>query len=193
MAAVIWNHNLNAGQDWLADINLLNTDGSTRNIEDHTLESQVRRHYKSVNSKTSVNLKIVNDTLGNIQLSLTNAQTTLLKTGKYVYDVELIDRRGAKVEIVGDGADAKAVSSVNADGTVSSITIINGGSGYTSANITITDSASTPTGSGATATAIITDGSITGITITNGGSNYVVEPRERVIEGVITIKPEATR
>lgn len=193
MAAVIWNQNLNAGQDWMADINLLNTDGSTRNIEDHTLESQVRRHYKSINAKTSVNLMIANDTLGNVQLSLTNAQTTLLKSGKYVYDVELIDRRGAKIEIVGDGTDAKAVSSVDANGTVSSIIIVNGGSGYTSANITITDSRSTPTGSGATAIATITDGSITDITLTNGGSGYVVEPRERVIEGVITIKPEATR
>jgi hypothetical protein len=54
------------------------------------------------------------------------------------------------------------------DGTIDRIVLINGGSGYSSATITITSS----TGSGATATAIISSGVITGINLTSAGSGY---------------------
>ena len=60
--------------------------------------------------------------------------------------------------------------------SVESLTITNGGTGYTSApSVTITGitgpNPGTP-GSGATATATLTGNEVTGITITNGGSGY---------------------
>lgn len=58
-------------------------------------------------------------------------------------------------------------------GVVTSISMSNQGSGYTTATV---EFQTVSAGSGATGTAIITDGKITGITITNGGTNYDVPP-----------------
>ena len=56
---------------------------------------------------------------------------------------------------------------------VSSITVTNGGSGYTSApDVTISGGS----GTGATATATVESGAVTGITITNNGYNYTSAP-----------------
>ena len=68
--------------------------------------------------------------------------------------------------IVSVGSTATAVVSVA--GTVSSITINNGGVGYSAAPDVSVGIGSTT----ATATATITNGVVTGITITNGGSGY---------------------
>ena len=95
MASTKWNQDLNAGENWWADFNLKSGDGSTnRNITDHTLASQIKRHYKSVSTKADFRIKVVDATQGNIQMYLTAAQTSALKFGKWVYDVELTDRRG---------------------------------------------------------------------------------------------------
>ena len=56
---------------------------------------------------------------------------------------------------------------------VDSITVSNGGSGYTSATVSITGGGG---GSGAEAEAEITEGVVTGITITNGGEGYTSNP-----------------
>ena len=48
MASVKWNQDLNAGENWWTDLNLKNTAGANRNITNHTLASQIKRHYKSV-------------------------------------------------------------------------------------------------------------------------------------------------
>ena len=99
MAAVKWNQDINAGQNWMADINLMNTNGSTRDITGHTLASQIRRHYKSVNA-TTILVEVLDAPTGNIKLSLTDAQTTALIGGKYLYDVEMTDTEGIKERII---------------------------------------------------------------------------------------------
>ena len=61
----------------------------------------------------------------------------------------------------------------NPNGQVKTITIVNAGTGYTSApTVTFTSSS----GKGATATATISAGHITGITITNAGTGYQTPP-----------------
>ena len=87
MATVKWNQDVNAGTDWMADINILNDDGTPRDLTDHTFESLIKRHYKSVNS-TVIEVTIVTASVGNIQLRLTSTQTSALKSGKYLYDLE---------------------------------------------------------------------------------------------------------
>lgn len=56
---------------------------------------------------------------------------------------------------------------------VDSITVSNGGSGYTEATVSITGGGE---GSGATAEAVITEGVISGINITSGGLGYTTNP-----------------
>ena len=102
MAATKWNQDINAGQDWMANINLLSADGTTnRDITNHTLASDVRRHNKSVSAITNVNIMILEAATGNITLMLNNTQTSLMKNGKYVYDVELTNTgTGAKERVI---------------------------------------------------------------------------------------------
>jgi len=102
MPATKWNQDINAGQDWMANINLLIADGTAnRDITGQTLSSEVRRHFKSVSPKTSVNIMVNDASQGLITLSLTNAQTSLLKNAKYVYDVELTTTAtGAKERVI---------------------------------------------------------------------------------------------
>ena len=79
---------------------------------------------------------------------------------------------------------------VGQPGTVHSITVTNGGSGYTSTpTVTITSEGSGGLagtgikGSGATATATVVDCVITAITVTNAGSNYAVPPTVTITGG----------
>ena len=104
MAATKWNLDLNAGEDWKAIINLMMPDGvATRSIAGHTLASQVRRHWKSASIKTTLTLTVLDEATGSLQIDLSAAQTSLLKFGKYVYDVELTETATGKVERVIEG------------------------------------------------------------------------------------------
>lgn len=196
MATVKWNQDLNAGQTWMANINLLNIDGTVRNITDHTLESKIKRHYTSASVKDTMGIMIKNYVSGNIVLMLSAEQTALLKSGKYIYDVEMTDRREPQVDIGGEGTGAVIHTIVDTNGVVTGATIVNGGSGYVQATTTITidiDPELRPhKGTNATATATVVAGVITVINITNGGSGFKKHPKERVIQGVITIRPEIT-
>ena len=102
MPATKWNQDINAGQDWMAAVNLLTADGSVnRDITGHTLESKVKRHHKSVAPTTTVTVNIVDAATGSIRLMLNNTKTSLLKNGKYVYDVELTNTgTGAKERVI---------------------------------------------------------------------------------------------
>jgi len=65
-------------------------------------------------------------------------------------------------------------------GTLTSIFVTNGGSGYTSApTVAITGGG----GSGGTATAVLSGGSITSLTLTNGGSGYTSAPTVAITGG----------
>jgi hypothetical protein len=192
MATVKWNQDINAGQSWDADINMLNNNGSTRDITGWTLESKIKRHYRSVAVKEFMSINILNAVTGNMTLALTPKQTSNLKSGKYLYDVEATDRRTPAIGISGDGNEATAIAFVNSDGVISNIKVTNGGTGYTEATtITIADPLSDG-GTTATATATVAGGEITVINIVDGGSGYLEQPKERVIQGVITIRPEIT-
>jgi hypothetical protein len=75
----------------------------------------------------------------------------------------------------GSGATGVAVS-----GPVTGLTVVNGGTGYTTAPAITFESGG---GVGATATATITAGVVTAVTITNPGSGYTSAPTVRVTAG----------
>ena len=178
MAATKWNQDLNAGQDWMANLNLLQPDGVTnRDIRNHTLESKVKRHTKSVAAKLSLRIRVVEAETGNISLMLTAAETTLLKSGKYVYDVELTAPNTLTVK--------------EATGTFIAGEVITGAtSGATGAILThspLTKITYTVTSGTFTMMEIINGTTFNAKVVTNDG-----KPIDRVIEGVITIRPEVT-
>ena len=69
------------------------------------------------------------------------------------------------------GTTAKAVASVT-KGSVTSVDVVDGGSGYGSSPTPIVVISDSPSGTKAVATAIVSNGVITGFTITDGGSGY---------------------
>lgn len=75
----------------------------------------------------------------------------------------------------GSGAAGTAVIS-NVDGSIKSINITNGGSGYVVAPEVVIGAPALINGTQATATATVTNGKVTGITIVNAGSGYNTAP-----------------
>ncbi len=79
----------------------------------------------------------------------------------------------ATVSIMGGGGTGATATATVTDGAVTGITLINGGSGYTSTpNVSITGGSGTS--AAATATVDLTLGVVSGITLISGGSGYVV-------------------
>ena len=77
-------------------------------------------------------------------------------------------------QVVKEGATATSV--VSTGGTISSISVVDGGTGYDSApNVVISNAVGF--GSTATATAQISGGSVTGVTVSFGGTNYSESPQ----------------
>ena len=88
--------------------------------------------------------------------------------------------------ITGNDPVAAAITAVvSAAGTISSLTIGNGGSGYTGASVSLSIAAPKSLGVGigttATATATITSGSITSVSITNPGFGYTTSNPPQVL------------
>ncbi len=71
------------------------------------------------------------------------------------------------------GTGAEAAVTVLTSGAVTTIAIVAGGTGYTTAPTVFLSGGS---GSGATATAHVAGGTVTGINVTSGGSGYVTAP-----------------
>ena len=96
-----------------------------------------------------------------------------LEVELFQYSSELIDTGDRAIDAFESLKTFSTNTTRNPYGAVKTITITNGGSGYTSApEVTFTSSA----GFGAAATATVTDGVVTAVTITDGGEKYQIPP-----------------
>ena len=181
--ATTWNQDINAGTDWVATFELLNDNKKKRNITGCTFASKAKRHYTSA-AFQEILIEVDDPTNGRIRTSLTDVQTTLMKSGKYLYDIEMTLPSTLKVTL--DVANMDFVVDEVITGGTSGATGIVTHVPTTDGNITSVKFkllsgtfAGTETISGTstrTATMIsFTDGFI-----------------ERVVQGVITIRPEVT-
>lgn len=180
MASTIWNQNLNAGEAWTAEIVLATPAGAARSLRGCRFDSQIRRHYKSAGAKTTISISIVNAIAGEMKLQLTEAQTTSLKDGQYIYDVEMIN---APTMTIADPTGSYVVDEVITGGT----------SGATGTVLALEGTKLTYATS--TGTFHINEQIIGG---TNGFTATITDVdtigiRERIIEGKIEIRPEVTR
>ena len=86
---------------------------------------------------------------------------------------DLIRVRYFDVEVATSAASTNLIRIINSGGNLTSITITDGGSGYSSApTVVITGGG----GTGATATATLSDGVVSSVTVTNEGSGYTSVP-----------------
>lgn len=81
---------IDQGADATIELHLVNTDGSKKNLTNHTVMAKMKKNYTSDSSDTTDFVSTVSNALDGIAtISLTNIQTDALKAGRYVYDVEL--------------------------------------------------------------------------------------------------------
>jgi hypothetical protein len=64
------------------------------NILGYTVRSQMRRSYYSANATANITCTITNSSNGEITMSVTAANTTLIKAGRYLFDLETVDTNG---------------------------------------------------------------------------------------------------
>ena len=103
MASTKWNQDINAGEDWVTTLILSYSNGTARDLTGYTIASKIKRHYKSVSHKETIAVTILNATAGEIKLALTNTQTSALRYGKWLYDVELTKTSDGTKERVIEG------------------------------------------------------------------------------------------
>lgn len=180
MATTTWNQDINAGSDWNAVITLTNSDANktNRDVRGCTLTSKVKRHYTSA-AFQSISITSPNEEQGSLNFNLTDTQTTIMKNGKYLYDVELI---GAPVLTVSDET-----------GTFITDEVITGGTSGATGKVILHDNP------GNTIKYAVTSGTFAGTETITGSSTSTATmvslktgDTERVIAGVITVRPEVT-
>jgi hypothetical protein len=102
MAAVYVNNLVvNSGSDFSQSFTLEGSDTSSAfDLTGYTVESQMRK-WAGSSSATSFTTNIeIPSTAGKITIRLTSAQTTIIKPGRYVYDVVIIDEFGVKNRVI---------------------------------------------------------------------------------------------
>jgi hypothetical protein len=67
---------------------------SSLNIIGFQVRSQMRRSYYSANATANINCTITNYANGEITMSMTAANTSLIKAGRYLFDLETVDPSG---------------------------------------------------------------------------------------------------
>lgn len=85
--ATISNIVIDQGQTFTYAFNLANVDGTPKNLTNYTITAQMRKSYGSASAidftTSKVNLE------GTITLALTAEETSAIRHGRYVYDVEI--------------------------------------------------------------------------------------------------------
>ena len=64
------------------------------NVSGYVVRSQMRRSYYSANASATITCTITDAPNGEITMSMTAANTALLKAGRYLYDLEVVDTAG---------------------------------------------------------------------------------------------------
>ena len=115
---------------------------------------------------------------GLFEIKFVQHQNPFYQIGKlytYKLDIELFQYASERIDtgynVIDDFESLKTFdidTSVTKFGMIDSIQVPNGGTGYTSATVSITST----TGKGATATAVISNGTISAINVTNPGTGY---------------------
>ena len=81
---------IDQGSDIAIQLDLADTSGNSKNLTNYSAAAQMKRSFNSDSADTHTFTAAITDPInGTLTLTLTNQQTSLLKVGSYVYDVEL--------------------------------------------------------------------------------------------------------
>jgi len=103
MAAVYVNNiAIDAGEDWNQDYTLSETGGKVIDLSGYRAKAQIRKHPDS-NTAITFSVSFPNRSSGILSLSIPRWTTSLLKPGRYVYDVMIV-KEDNKKEVVIEGS-----------------------------------------------------------------------------------------
>ena len=101
MAAVYVNNLvINSGSDFSQSFTLEGSDNSALNLTGYQVNAQMRKWSGSSSAITFTTAILVPSTQGKILISLSSANTTNIKPGRYVYDVVITDSFGMKNRVI---------------------------------------------------------------------------------------------
>lgn len=86
--AAIQNLYIDQGTTFSLTITISDQFGDVKNLTDYTVAAQLRKSYYS-STATDFTANISAPTDGEVTISLTATQTSALKAGRYVYDIEI--------------------------------------------------------------------------------------------------------
>ena len=89
---------IDQGSTYSSIIDVKDSNGLPFNLTGYTSRAQIRKSYSSrtaVNFATSINLP----TQGKVGISLTATQTRAMKSGRYIYDVEIFNSGGHVIRV----------------------------------------------------------------------------------------------
>ena len=100
--ATVYNLAIDQGTTYSVTVTVSDNTGTARNLANYIGRAQLRKSYYT-NSNTAFTVSISNPGEGEVTLSLTATQTSALKAGRYVYDLELVANATSTVERIVEG------------------------------------------------------------------------------------------
>jgi hypothetical protein len=100
--AVLSNLSIDQGSDFSAEIVVEDSNGDVANLTGYTGAGQIRKTYSST-TYTAFGVTVTNATSGLLTLTLANGVTNGMKSGRYVYDVEITKTSDGEVTRVVEG------------------------------------------------------------------------------------------
>ena len=97
--AAVSNLAIDQGTTFSVTITVTDDTGSARNLTNYTARSQMRKSYYTT-ANTAFTANLLNPSDGTITLDLSATQTSALKAGRYVYDVELVSNTATVERII---------------------------------------------------------------------------------------------
>lgn len=85
--ATIHNIVIDQGTTFSLKLTVTNDDGTAKNLANYSVAAQMRKSYDATTKTDFTTSKV--DATGVITLSLTAAETSAVKSGRYVYDCEI--------------------------------------------------------------------------------------------------------
>ena len=100
--AVYANISIDQGSDFISTVTVEGSDGIIYNLTGHTARGQIRKSYTS-SSYVPFTIELDNPTAGRMRILLSAVQTSAMKPGRYLYDIEITEPINGKITRVVEG------------------------------------------------------------------------------------------
>ena len=94
--------NIEAGATFSLEITIKNDNGTSRNLVNHSITSQLRKSYYS-STATDFTISVLDSANGKISMGISAANTANLRAGRYVFDAELNDTSNNTITRIFEG------------------------------------------------------------------------------------------